>query len=477
MKPNILFIMTDQMRGDCMGIAGHKSVKTPYLDTLAANGNYFKNAYSACPSCIAARAELMTGLSPKNNKRVGYRDGTAWEYPVTLAGELKKAGYYTKCVGKMHVHPLRNNLGFDDVLLHDGYLGFYRKSSTPFYEHQANADDYFHWLKCELGADTDITDTGLECNSWVARPFIYDEKYHPTNWVVSNSIDFLRKRDRSKPFFLYSSFVRPHPPLDAPQCYFDMYSNMQLDAPPVGDWADTEAYKKNRSYDGQDAFYDDELRRQAQVGYYACITHLDHQIGRLIQALQADGCYENTVILFASDHGELLGDHHTFRKIRPYQGSINVPFIVYAPESILESHNIVHEQVVALRDIMPTLIELAGGEVPCGLDGSSLVKILNGDNVRIREYLHGEHSGGELGNQYIVTEKDKFIWYMKSGEEQYFDLENDRNECVNLIHDASKRERIDYLRSILIKELTSRQEGYTDGVKLISGLNQLAVLN
>lgn len=477
MKPNILFIMTDQMRGDCMGIAGHPDVKTPYLDSLAVDGNYFPNTYTACPSCIAARATLMTGLSPKNTGRVGYKDGVAWEYDTTLAGELNKAGYYTKCVGKMHAHPLRNNLDFNDVVLHDGYVGYYRKQTTPYYEHQTIADDYFRWLKTELGADVDITDTGVECNSWVARPFIYEDKYHPTNWVVSNSIDFLRKRDRSKPFFLYSSFVRPHPPFDAPACYFDMYRDMPLAKPPVGDWADNETYlTRGRHYCDQDGIADPELQRQAQIGYYACITHLDHQIGRLLQALQEDGSYDNTVIIFSSDHGELLGDHHTFRKIRPYQGSVNVPLIIKAPSNILKSCGLLHNQVVELRDIMPTLIELAGGEIPSSLDGCSLVGIINGDIADTREYIHGEHSGGNIGNHYIVTQTDKYIWYCESGREQYFDLQNDRKEMCDLINAEDKQRRIDYLRSLLIKELEGRPEGYTDGNVLIKGREQLAVL-
>ena len=106
-KPNLIMIMTDEMRGDCMGYAGHPDVKTPYLDTLAAQGIYYPNAYTACPSCIPARAALYTGLSQKHHGRVGYADGVDWNYPVTMAGELAKAGYYTQCIGKMHVHPLR----------------------------------------------------------------------------------------------------------------------------------------------------------------------------------------------------------------------------------------------------------------------------------------------------------------------------------------------------------------------------------
>ena len=114
-KPNIVFIMTDQLRADCLGYAGHPDVKTPYLDTLAARGVVFDHAYSACPSCIAARAALHTGMEQSHHGRVGYEDNIPWNYEHTMAGELSKAGYYTQCVGKMHVHPLRNYLGFHNV--------------------------------------------------------------------------------------------------------------------------------------------------------------------------------------------------------------------------------------------------------------------------------------------------------------------------------------------------------------------------
>ena len=135
-RPNIILLMADQMRGDCLGIADHPDVKTPFLDALAAEGVRYENAYSACPTCVPARATLYTGMSQKHTGRVGYEDLVSWNYPHTLAGELSKAGYYTQCVGKMHVHPLRNNLGFHDVRLHDGYLHAYRRPTTPSYEDQ-----------------------------------------------------------------------------------------------------------------------------------------------------------------------------------------------------------------------------------------------------------------------------------------------------------------------------------------------------
>ena len=228
-----------------------------------------------------------------------------WNYTHTLAGELSKAGYYTQCVGKMHVHPLRNNLGFNDVRLHDGYLHAYRRPSTPSYEDQRVADDYYWWLKQQLGVDADPVDTGLDCNSWVVRPWIYEEKYHPTNWVASECRDFLRRRDRSKPFFLMASFVRPHPPLDAPEYYLNLYKDKPLAEPWRGDWNDCVRWERDgHSYHAQTAPSDESYIQQLRAGYYAAITHMDHQIGRLISALVEEQIMDNTVILFVSDHGE-----------------------------------------------------------------------------------------------------------------------------------------------------------------------------
>lgn len=469
-QPNILLVMTDQMRGDCMGIDGHPDVKTPYLDNLAARGVRYTNAYTACPSCIPARCALHTGLKQENHGRVGYQDRVPWEYPVTMAGELAKAGYYTQCVGKMHVHPLRNLMGFHHIELHDGYLHAYRNGGVPYNENQRIADDYFYWLKKEMGIDRDVTDGGIECNSFVARPWMYEERLHPTNWVTDRSIDFLRRRDRSRPFFLMASYLRPHPPFDAPECFFALYRDKELTPPVIGDWADEERMRRlGRFVDADTGSCDPELMRQAQIGYYACISHLDNQIGRLLDALRDDGSFQDTVILFTSDHGELLGDHHTFRKTRPYQGSIRIPMIIAGAPGT--APGTVRDQLVELRDILPTLVDLAGAEPPREIDGVSML----GDCGR--EYLHGEHSGGGLGNQYIVTKKDKYCWFMESGREQYFRLDSDPKELHDRIADPDCQERIACLRQILIEELAGREEGYTDGERLIPGRPQKACLS
>lgn len=472
-------IMTDQLRGDCLGIAGHPDVKTPYLDTLASKGVVFDNAYSACPSCIAARAALHTGMSQENHKRVGYQDGIPWKYEHTLAGELSKAGYYTQCVGKMHVDPLRNYLGFHNVELHDGYLHSARYKSVSYQNTQLIADDYFYWLKEQKGISADINDTGLDCNSWVARPFQYEEKYHPTNWVTDRSIDFLRRRDPDKPFFLMASYLRPHPPFDAPAWYFDLYNYKELTPPAIGDWEDTTLLKeRGRYFDSLTGPIDPELIRQAQMGYYACITHLDHQIGRLIMAITEHELQNDTIIIFTADHGEELCDHHYFRKSMPYEGSTRIPMIISGNPSLtgLKPNSVCHE-IVELRDVMPTLLEMAGAPIPVSVDGSSMLPLVraagcdltNYSTLKWREYLHGEHSYGPLSNHFIVTAIDKFCWFSESGREQYFNLEKDPNELHDGIYDAQYQERIHYLRSLLIAELKNRPEGFSDGIKLIPG--------
>ena len=465
-RPNIVLIVTDEMRGDCMGVAGHPDVKTPYLDSLADMGVYYPNAYSPCPSCVPARAVLHTGLSPRHTGRVGYQDCVEWNYGCTMAGELTRQGYQTHCVGKMHVYPARNSMGFSSVELHDGYLHYGRFPGVDYHENQQISDDYFYWLKNEKGIACDVTDSGVECNSWVARPWPYEEALHPTNWVASRSIDFLRRRDPRKPFFLMVSFVRPHAPYDAPQCYFDMYRDRALRAPARGDW-DREDWlqRYGRRYNAATGPSDPELIRQQQIGYYACTTHMDHQIGRIWMSLVEHGLRDNTVILFTSDHGEMLSDHCWCHKSLPYQGSVRVPMLVAGPEKYIGPAGRTDLSLVGLQDVMPTVLKLADAPVPAHLDGENA---LEGTK---RTWLHGEHvfRFEDRSNQFIVTKTDKYVWFSQTGEEQYFDLENDPQETQNAIEDPAHQARIAQLRRYLIEALKGSEEGYSGGEHLIVG--------
>lgn len=467
-KYNVLLIVCDQFRGDALSFANHPDVKTPYLDSLAAYGVFFSKAYSATPSCIPARAALLTGRSQDRHGRVGYLDEIEWRYRHYLAEEFSNYGYQTHCIGKMHVHPPRLTCGFQSLLLHDGYLGCYRKTSIPHWMHQEVSDDYLQDLKKVYGQSADVNAGGQECNSWTTHPWIYDEHLHPTNWVADKSIRFLQTRDRTRPFFLMSSFGRPHQPLDPCKTYYDIYKDKALRSPAHGDWDPVDVFtSKGKISDSIFGCYDISLQHDAMAGYYASITHVDHQIGRIISALKEDDSYDNTIIFFTSDHGEMLFDHNLWRKVFPYEGSIHIPLLVHIGKKIMNvlPHKI--DDIVELRDIMPSLLDLCGIPIPDTVDGISLKASILSENKIPRKYLHGEHSfHSKLSNHYIVTKYDKYIWFSETGQEQYFDLQNDPKESHNAIHEAAYQARIQTLKNILIKELEHREEGYSDGKQL-----------
>ena len=468
-RPNIVFINVDQMRYDCMSILGHPVVETPHLDMLAHRGVRFTNAFSGVMSCIGARAAIHTGMNQRHHGRVGYRDGVPWDYPVTLAGELTRAGYQSRSVGKMHVHPQRWKAGFEDVVLHDGHLGHYGA---------AREDDYADWLREQVGDEVTYFDHGLEANAWVARPWHLPEHMHPTNWVVSRSIDFVRGRDSARPFFLFMSFVRPHAPLDPPQVYWDQYIRQEMPAPPMGDWVDSLPIPEDRwQVAAFRARLDERAQHRAQAAYYALITHLDHQIGRFIIHLKDLGLYGNTMFVFCSDHGELMGDHTLFRKALPYSGSAQVPMFLCGPASLGIEGGRKIEQVTELRDIMPTLLDAAGAAIPDTVDGASLMPLARGEEIPWRPYVHGEHSMWQWANHYITDGRYKYVWYSQSGAEQFFDIANDRQEIHDLSTSDAHVQQIDEFRRALAGELDGREEGYSDGKTLRAGCTPVNLLS
>src|SRR6266542_6409941 len=328
-RPNVVLICVDQWRGDCLSVAGHPVVHTPYLDQLSLAGARFTRAYTACPSCIPARAALMTGLSQESHGRVGYRDGVPWDYQTTLAGEFTRHGYQTQAIGKMHVYPERTQLGFQNVVLHDGFLHYARNRQRDY----GLVDDYLPWLRERTGRpDADYFDHGVNCNSVIARPWDKEEYLHPTNFIVTQGIEFLRRRDPRKPFFLYLSFHRPHPPYDPPAWAYEQYIHEPMPDPPVGDW--TDVYDRwAEPFDPQSPVgkIDPRVLRRARAGYYGHMTHIDHQLNRCFEVLHEFGQRENSYICFTSDHGELMGDHHLFRHSLPYEGSAAIPMLLKGP--------------------------------------------------------------------------------------------------------------------------------------------------
>jgi arylsulfatase A-like enzyme len=465
-RANVVLVCVEHWRGDCLSSAGHPVVHTPYLDQLTLDGARFSSAYTAVPSCIAARAALFTGLRQRSHGRVGYQDGVSWNYPITIAGEFTRHGYQTQAIGKMHVYPERSQLGFQNVILHDGPL----HSSWRRNRYIGMVDDYRPWLRQQLGQDANDFEHGLNCNSYVARPWDKPEHVHPTNYVVTQAIDFLRRRDPRKPFFLYLSFHRPHPPYDPPAWAFEQYLNQPMPDVPVGDWVDifaerAEAYRP-------DCFVGEipsHLLQRARAGYYGHMTHIDHQINRFLETLDSFELFEDTFICFVSDHGELIGDHHLFRKYLPYEGSAHVPLILKGPHSSGIRRGSTSDQVVELRDVMPTLLDCAGFPIPDSVEGRSVLPLARGETPEWRDYIHGEHVLQGQSPHWITDGHEKYVWFSGAGQEQLFDLDEDPQELHDLARVPSAADRVVHWRQVLIEELSEREEGFTDGERLIPG--------
>jgi arylsulfatase A-like enzyme len=469
-NPNVVLVCVDQWRGDCLSVAGHPVVKTPFLDSLANSGTWFSNAYSANPTCTPARMSLITGLRAETHRRVGYADGVPFDVDMTLPQAFRDAGYQTQAIGKMHYSPERVRLGFDDVILHDGYLQASRRRQRDARWY----DDYLTWLRKQAGesAASDYIENGTHCNAVTARPWDKAESLHPTNWVVTQAEDWLYRRDPTRPFFLYMSFHRPHAPYDPPEWAFNQYLHGYPDhEPPVGEWIDTYAeYRNDVRPDSLVAEYDQQTMNRARAGYYGHMSHIDMQMNRLFETLGEFGVRDDTVIMFVSDHGDMMGDHNLWRKGYPYEGSAKIPMIIAGPGVQRGCRD---DQIVELRDVMPTLLQCAGLDVPSGVEGRSLlatVDVSADSSSAGRDWLHGEHPLFGQSLQWIRTGDWKYVWLSGKGEEQLFNLATDPSETKNLANHGDVEQALLRCRALLVGVLRGRPEGFVaDNGSLVAG--------
>lgn len=465
-RPHVILVCVDQMRADALGVAGNDHIDTPNLDGLARGGYRFDRAYSATPTCVPARVAMFTGKSPELHGRYGYRERISFPdaYPVTLQSTLRDHGYQTFAVGKMHVFPDRARCGFDDVLLHDGFLHVSRQlSGGP----TGAIDDYVDFLRRETGDPrADYQDTGVGCNAMTARPWEREERLHPTRWVADESFRFLERRDPTRPFFLYMSFHRPHAPFDPPGWLWDKYRDRPGPRRAMGEWVSRfDEHRRDHDPEAEFATRKESVHQQVRAGYYGSIEFIDLQLNRLREKLSDLGLEQDTIIVFVSDHGEMLGDHDMYRKSVGYEGSARIPLLVHVPHTWREGWGEpgAVDTIAELRDLMPTLLETAGVPVPDGVDGIDL-------RHETREHLHGEHLIGSLGRhsmQWIRSQRYKYLWFSGDGHEQLFDLETDPHEE----HDLAEHEPelLAEHRALLIEHLRGREEGFVDGDELVAG--------
>ena len=435
-RVNILFLMADQHRADFLGANGNEWVVTPNLDQLASEGVNFLNAYSSTPSCTPARTAIFTGLSPWNHGMLGYMGEASQSYDCEMPSLFTLNGYTTHAVGKNHFGH-SNKHGYQTVELEESWY------STLEGGYKC---DYQLWFeKAVPGYDLNTTGLGYTDHRG-GIPFPFADSLHATVWTADRAIKFLeRQKKEDGPWFLKVSFQRPHPPFDPPERWMKYYENTNIPLPKVGEWA-VEKYKDKTGslYTNPDAycgiFPNDEII-ESLIAYAGGLSFVDEQIGRVIETLKKTGEFENTLILYTSDHGDMMGDHHLWRKTRPYEASTNIPMIIRWPESlnVKSKRGQSVAELVEMRDIFPTFAHAAGIKIPVKIDGENMLEILNPEN-QWRKIIDLEHSRAYENENAWVALTDgryKYIYFTFTGEEQLFDLREDPYELTDLAKDST----------------------------------------
>ena len=435
-RPNILFMMADQMRADLLGCAGNEIAKTPNLDNLASEGVRYTNAFSSTPTCTPARAAILTGLSPWYHGMLGY-GVVANRYSFEMPRALADAGYYTCSFGKDHFGwNSTDNQGIDhgyhQTNLYDGLPG--------------ELDDYDQWFAQEY-PDVDPMATGLEYNDYRGVAYGLPEYLHPTTWVGREAVEFIESYNASKPFFLKVSFHRPHSPYDPPQRWMDQFNETSMPRPYISNTWDKE-YALHFDDPPPPMWAGDigDSVYHSRLAYYASVGFVDEWVGKILETLDKKGMRNNTFIFFTADHGDMMGDHYLWRKGYPYFGSAHIPMILSWPPSMEDKVNAKHgttlDGLTELRDLLPTFLDVASADIPSSLNGSSLLHTLQSSPTTQswREYLDLEHA--VVYNQTIhwnaLTDgKMKYVFRAYYPDEQLFDLTQDHKELKNLASDPN----------------------------------------
>ncbi len=428
---NLLFVMTDQHRGDCLGADGNRAIRTPNLDRLASEGARFRHAYSSTPTCTPARCALLTGLSPWHHGMLGYG-----EIPRRFAYEkpraLREAGYSAASIGKNHFSPWRNGHGYEQLLLDEhGAGGLVHEKEAMARRAMEERTDYEAWFYAKEPHRNPHA-TGLGWNDYAARPFALPESLHPTTWTGDMAVRYLETYQDQRPFYLKVSFIRPHSPYDPPERIWKMYEDAELPEAQVGKWAAKFEKPSSERPDIWHGKLDGKTVRNSRCGYYACITHVDEQIGRIVETLEKQKKLDETLIVFTSDHGDMTGDHNLWRKSYAYEASARVPMIVRLPGA---SRGLVLDQPVELRDVFPTLLDGAGMSPSRQLDGESLLRLVRNEKATWRPYIDLEHNicYSPVNNWNALTDgRMKYIFHALDGQEQLFDLVKDPHELRDL---------------------------------------------
>lgn len=467
-RPNILWICTDQQRTDTLGCYGNKMVSTPNIDRLAAQSALFENAFVQSPVCSPSRGSFLTGRYPRTTRlRQNGQIMPATEKPISRL--MADAGYITGLVGKLHFGPGDPSVAkTTEPRIDDGYSEF-NWAQSPHDLWGMNSD-YTRFL-----ADKGLTfnTTPHELSPWVQNGM--PEGATEVAWCATRATEFIEKHaPNDAPWFYSANIFAPHHPFDPPPSFLKPYLD-RLDEIPLPEATDDDldtktpyqrtdsagAYGQVKSFIG--GFGRQEMRdidhRMVKAAYWAMTEHVDQQIGRILQALEDSGEADNTIVVFMSDHGEMMGDHNIYLK-GPYfyDAAIRVPLLVRYPGQIQPKR---YAGLFELVHLAPTLMEAAGLEPHAGMQGRSVYGGLtsqqenfDGDASIYCEYYNAMpyHTEPTAQLTMLRTDRHKIVVDHAHDNGELYDLENDPMEKSNLWNDDSNLE----VKAELLVKLTHR---------------------
>lgn len=435
-KPNIFLILTDQQRWDTIAAAGNSHIKTPSLDRLMREGTSFNAAYTPAPVCVPARCSLHYGQYPLKTGCYENNYSMPDDRP-SVADVLTAAGYRTHAIGKRHFTP--------DPQASRGFQTLEKQEEIV---EDAAQDHYLQYLEAN-NCQYAIEPHGVRGEAYyIPQLSPLPAKHHPTQWVADRSCEWLREQGvGDQPFFLYSSFIHPHPPFSPPSPWHKLYRGPDM---PFAKMAEDNSslylhtnYRQNR-YKGRDTGQDLRLHQLIKSYYWASISFIDYQVGRMLNILEASNQLDNTLVVFASDHGEFLGDYNCFGKRSFLDSAARVPMICRMPE--LFKADEVCEAPVSLIDIMPTVLNAAGTTAK-NMDGEDLALVASEHSQRAAVF--GHYQCAEAGIYMATTRDWKYIWSAADNKELLFDRNKDPQELRNRAHNVVCADALRTMRALL----------------------------
>lgn len=464
---NVICFVTDQQRADHLGCYGNPDVKTPNIDQLATDGVRFLNSFITNPVCSPNRACMFTGQYPKVH---GLREnGNALSADsITLPKVLKENNYETFSSGKLHLAPFGIPLTKDipthwktesldlwnqdksllrppyhgiDSLYYVGGHGSYNFGHYKNQLEQSHPETWKGYLRKNAKEDSNIKE-----EVWCSD---IPEELHYNTLIADKTIEFLRERNTSKPFFAWCSFPDPHHPFSPPEPWYSMYKSDNIQVTPIPE----------ESLDGlpdilkecnSNLAVNNNCLPEMIAKNYGMISMVDHNIGRVVNELEKQDILEDTIIVFFSDHGDYMGDHGLMRKaIMPYDGVYKVPTIWRIPgkKKTIGTTSALHSTV----DIMPTILELTGVNIPDTVQGVSQAKVLFGEERNARDVVYAEYDETVSSQRlrYIRDDSTMFAYFYGCDYGLLYDMKNDPDQQTNLFY----KEEYQQLKNEMIEKL------------------------